>query len=858
MQTNNFNNFVIKKKDIDTLLNFTNYADIKKTKQDYSKIVVKKPWGYEYLLFSNRYFAMTILYIKKGEKTSLHCHPNKSTALFVLSGEILFNTLEKKIKIKSSNGCYIDKKVFHRSKSISDNGSYLLEIETPVNKQDLVRLKDSYGRKGKGYENNNSYSYKTNNYNYLSYNKTSNENNLKKIFGETTLSFKKFQKDDSNYRNFNNNDLFMILNNFSKINKIFKNFNFNNFLSYKDFKYFINKSNLKEFNYLLISKNSSNIKVSDFLVKFLEKNKYTEIFVTPGSQNLHILDSLGRSESINLIYSYNSATSSKAAEGYSLIHKKPAVVILSSGSASAEVFSSILNCWIESIPIVFIIGQSIIKNKNVRQFGIKEFRLSNNIKKISKFTKIVNNELSIKYDLMKAFHFASEGRPGPSIIEVPINIQSKIINENNLVNYKISKKKSDNKKIIASVKKLISLINISKKPVIILGNGIKISSSKLLLNDFLKNLDIPILLSSKVPDLLNYYNKNNYGVPGPFGQRSSNFIIQNCDLIISLGCRLSQTVTGRATKNFARKAKIFSVDIDLNELKKNNIEIHYKANFDLKAYLTILIKYKNRIKCNNNIKDWLNYCNRLKKNFNGLHYYNSDGSKIIDNKKDIFPLKLFSDFSENLKDDYIIIADNYGPHLYSTLAFKYKKNHRLICSPSIETRGFAIPLSLGVGIKNKNIVCITEIAGFQKNIYDLEFIKKYNINLKILLMIKDDNFILKVSQKKFFGERFVTTDYSSKYNFNSLFKICNYFGLKVFKITNKKNYLKTLKQFLSEKTSSILAVKIKDDQDIISKQGFYINDKNEWIPRPLEDMDPYFNESILEKNMIIEKIKYET
>lgn len=855
MLANNFNNFNLKKKDIQTLLNFKNYEDIKKTKQDYSKIVVKKPWGYEYLLFSNKYFAMTILHIKKGEQTSLHCHPNKSTALFVLSGKILFSTLDKKIKIEPSDGCYIDKKVFHRSKSISDKGSYLLEIETPVNKQDLVRLKDSYGRKGKGYEKDNSFSYKTNNYNYLSFKKTSNENNLKKIFGETTLSFKKFEKNNYNLLNFNKNDIFLILNNFDKFNNIFKNFKFHNFLSYKDFKYLVSKTSLKQFNYLLISKNAKNIKVSDYVVKFLEQSNNNEIFVTPGSQNLHILDSLGRSESINLIYSYNSATTSKAAEGYSLINKKPAVVIISSGSASAEIFSSILNCWIESIPVIFIIGQAIIKNKNVRQFGIKEFKLSNNIKRISKFTKIIKNELSIKHDLMKAFHLSTSGRPGPSVLEIPINIQSKNINENNLLSYKINKKVNLNNKknLIKSVKTLIQLLNKSKQPLIILGNGIKISSSELILYKFIKSLNIPILLSNKVPDLLKYKYKNNFGVPGPFGERSANFIIQNCDLLISLGCRLSQTVTGRATNEFAKKAKIFSVDIDLNELNKKNINIDHKANYDLKEYLETLIQFKNKIKLN--INDWLNYCKKIKKDFNGLYYYNSDGSKITENKSDIFPLRLFRDFSSKLKDNFIIIADNYGPHLYSTLAFKYKKNHRLICLPSIETRGFSIPLALGAGINNKNIICITEIAGFQKNIYDLEFVKKYNINLKIILMIKDDNFILKVSQKKFFGERFITTDYSSKYNFNTLFQICNYFGLKVYKITNNKNYIETINKFLNEGKPSLLAVKIKDDQDIIPKQGFYVNSSNEWIPRALHNMDPYLNKSILEKNMLLDKNK---
>jgi mannose-6-phosphate isomerase-like protein (cupin superfamily) len=120
---------------------------------DYRGLVVNKPWGYEYLLFENESVAIWILHLKAGESTSLHCHPQKKTSLIVLSGEVQVSTLSDSFSFKQKEGLIIDKGVFHSSKALSPDGLFLMEIETPPNKTDLVRLKDEYGRQGKGYEN---------------------------------------------------------------------------------------------------------------------------------------------------------------------------------------------------------------------------------------------------------------------------------------------------------------------------------------------------------------------------------------------------------------------------------------------------------------------------------------------------------------------------------------------------------------------------------------------------------------------------------------------------------------------------------------------------------------------------------
>ena len=135
---------------------------------DYSKVVVRKPWGYEYLIYQNDLVAVWILHIKRGFQTSMHCHPNKKTSLVVLSGKAKCSILHKDTEVEAGDGLLIDKGVFHSTESLSEEGIFVMEIETPVNKRDLVRFKDKYGREGKGYENISNISYNLFNYNYIS------------------------------------------------------------------------------------------------------------------------------------------------------------------------------------------------------------------------------------------------------------------------------------------------------------------------------------------------------------------------------------------------------------------------------------------------------------------------------------------------------------------------------------------------------------------------------------------------------------------------------------------------------------------------------------------------------------------
>ena len=187
---------------------------IKKNKTDYSKIVVRKPWGYEYVIFQNSKVAITILYLDKKQQTSMHCHPNKTTSLIVLDGEIECIGFSNKYKRKMGQGVFIDKKVFHQSINRSSKNAILMEIETPNMKYDLLRYKDKYGRKKLGYEKSEHFSVNLNNYNLISLNSAKTYHNLTKKFGKSSITFLRI-KNKSEFSNLINsftNSIITILN----------------------------------------------------------------------------------------------------------------------------------------------------------------------------------------------------------------------------------------------------------------------------------------------------------------------------------------------------------------------------------------------------------------------------------------------------------------------------------------------------------------------------------------------------------------------------------------------------------------------------------------------------------------------
>ena len=830
-------------KPIDEKINFNKKISTNYNKQDYSKIIVRKPWGYEYVIFQDNNVCVTILYINKGHQTSMHCHSRKKTSLIVLDGKVYCSNLEKKIILKTGENVQIEKKVFHQTKTIN-NDSIIMEIETPNMKHNLLRLKDNYGREKKGYEKSDKFSINTNNYNYISLESKRTYHNNTKKFGKSSITFVSI-KNLSDFNNLSLNDadcLITILKGKIKINDtiflIADTFHISTLINSNTVK-LLDKELL-----IIVNKvNDNETKVSDLILDIFDNYNLNTFFAVTGDTNLHLIDSLGKNESFQYLMFNNEFNASYAALGYAKRYQVPSILLLSSGHSVIKALEATYASYVDSEPMIIISGQASSTqstNKNLRQFGNKSVNIIDIVKKITKYSIAVKNINDIKFFIQKAIFLSMHNRPGPVWIDVPIDFLGKIIFEKNLKHFYFNKAQNEMKfqNISKKISKVYELINNSKKPVILIGYGVNYKRAKNKMMDLVNKLKIPILTSRRGSDLIHHNHKFYFGRPGVYGNRYSNFIIQKCDLFISIGSRLSIPLIGRNTVSFAKNAIKIVVDVDENELEKKTIKPDFPINFSADEFINQMINYKtSKIK---KFEKWIKICKELKNQYSFSKEEYSNENKLLN------PYLFTNKFSKYIPNFSTIVMDG-GPIMnYVMQGFQIKSNQRLITSSGLDNEGFSFPASLGMVLSKENrlIICLCEEKSFLNSINDFSNINKYNIPIKIICYSGIENVALRGTQNDFFGKRFIGT-YFDKYYKSFKNKILKNIGIKTIIIKNYKDISKICKKIFNNNQACFVLVKIDPNHHIKPKMGFSIDYSGIWKAKPLDDMYPFLKKKEL-------------
>ena len=465
---------------------------------DYSKVVVRKPWGYEYLLYQNNSVAVWILYLKEKAQTSMHCHPTKKTSLIVLEGQVTCSALDREVSRSVGQGLLIEKSVFHQTACNSPGGAFVMEVETPVNKRDLLRLKDKYGREGMGYEKSDNYSVHTQNYNYLHLIDSDFDSKQKKRFGNCTLTLKRIGTTAELHKlmRLHDDDVICVMKGEIHVQgTAARTLGPAETLVVHDLRNLV--SNLTEvriekpIEVLLIRKMDHITKISDYIASRFRRNHF---FFVPGDANVHLLDSLGRLEGARFSPCFTEKSASHAAEAYSKTTHEPAVLIVSSGGSSAGAISGVANAWVDSTPMVVISGQARSDqdfNVKTRQLGNKSLNIIDVVKPITKYAAKITDPMAIRFHLEKALYLAKAGRPGPVWLDVPIDIQGMAIDESELVGFDPATLETpivltEPDDLSEDLDKLIGLLKSAKRPVLLAGYGVQISKAK---PEFLKLVD---------------------------------------------------------------------------------------------------------------------------------------------------------------------------------------------------------------------------------------------------------------------------------------------------------------------------------------------------------------------------------
>lgn len=595
------------------------------------------------------------------------------------------------------------------------------------------------------------------------------------------------------------------------------------------------------------------MKFSDYLIDFLAEKGIKHAFGVTGGGAMHLNDSIGRSKKINFIFTHHEQSASMAAESYYREVNKPCMLSFTSGPGGTNGLTGVTGAWIDSIPMFVVSGQvqthHTIRKTKTRQIGVQEINIVDIVNKVTKKSLLLKDLKNIDAKLEELYQIMLSGRPGPVWLDVPLDIQKTIITKKKTKKNKFPKKQIIERKF--NFNKFKKLIEASKKPLIIIGNGIHISQTK---NDFLNfnsKLKFPVISSWNSSDVMNTNNKYYVGRMGIFGDRASNFTAENSDLIIVLGSRLSISMTGYDTKNFAKKAKKIIVDIDKFELNKNLLSnVNLKINMCLSDFFKIL-KKKNISKDKIEIKNWLDLVNYWKKNYS-IKKEKSHLGGVVKKSKKINSFNFINDLSNACNKNESIITDM-GTSFSCTMqtfSIKNSKKQRLYTSSGLAAMGFGLPGAIGSSIANpkRDIICITGDGGLMFNLQELQTVKNYKLPIKIFILQNKGYLTMKLMQKRNF-KLYVGSEQSSGLTFPDFKKVSLSFGIK-YKKLKPNNVYNQLKKIFKIKESLIVEVEIDEHQELVPRLQSYLTKKGDFINPKFDDLFPPLDKKLLiaEKN----------
>ena len=474
------------------------------------------------------------------------------------------------------------------------------------------------------------------------------------------------------------------------------------------------------------------MRVADYVAKFLKSLGVNKVFMLTGYGAMYLNDAIKLS-GIKYYTTRNEATAPIMAESFARIKKSIGVACVTAGPGSTNAIPGLAEAYVDSAPIIIISGQvdykhttHSTKSKNIRTFGTAEINIVPIVKSITKYAQIIKNPEDTRYILEKAYHLATSGRQGPVWIDIPLDVQKSEIQVNKLKSFKIKKKKHSVYLTNKKLNKIVKLIKKSSSPLIIVGNGVKQSGTKNVLNKIIQTTKIPTILTRFAQDLFSHNEKYIFGQGGVKGTRYCKKIMNSADLVLSFGCRLAPQFVGHDFSAF-NNAKVVAVDIQKDELNKKGQKIDLPIKSDLSIFLPMLAqKIKNSYLPN--YHNWLSYCTKLK---------NQNPIISIKNQKNPIDLYYFMEKLGNFsKAKDILITDAGSNYYIGGQVWKFSKGQKELTSGTNAAMGLSVPLAIGAAVASpkSQILAVTGDGSLELNIQELKTISHNNFNIKLFVI----------------------------------------------------------------------------------------------------------------------------
>lgn len=592
------------------------------------------------------------------------------------------------------------------------------------------------------------------------------------------------------------------------------------------------------------------IKVSDYIIQYLEQLDIAHMFMIPGGGAMHLNDSLGKSKKIQYVCCLHEQACAIAAEAYARVNNKLGLVMVTTGPGGTNALTGVAGAYIESTPMLILSGQvklqDQIRGQHIRQMGMQELDIVSIVQPITKYAAMVTDPMTIRYHLEKALYEAMHGRKGPVWLDIPLDIQASMIDERKLTGYE-RPKSSESKDLELKAAKVIEAFNHSKRPLFMAGNGIRMADGIDEFRELIEYLGIPIVTTWNGIDLIEEEYPLYFGRPGGLGQRYANFVLQNSDFFLSVGTRLNLLQTGYNFDGFARCATKIMVDIDENELNKINVRPNIKICADAKDFLTELLKQKDAIK-RRDYTEWIAYAKNLKEKY---PIVTKDTWK---KQQYVNTYALLDTLSTQLTPEDIFVIGSSGSCIdVSMQTFRVKEGQRVFTTKGLASMGYGLPSTIGASLASggKRTVSVQGDGGFQMNIQELETLRRLQLPVKIFVLSNRGYAQIKGTQKNVFEEHYVACNEESNLSIPDISDIAEAYKLMHIKIVKNEELKERVAWVLEQEGPVICEVMVSIDQLVFPKQVSYKRKDGQMESLPLEYMNPPLPEEEFKKNMLI-------
>lgn len=606
-----------------------------------------------------------------------------------------------------------------------------------------------------------------------------------------------------------------------------------------------------------------NIRLADYVANFLVEHGVTDVFSVVGGGAMHLNDALGHNTELHVTYNHHEQACAIAAEAYARLDNKIAAVCVTTGPGGTNALTGVLGGWLDSIPMFIISGQvrydttaryaERITGAKVRALGDQEYDIVKSVQNMTKYSTMIENPEDIRYALEKAWHLATSGRPGPVWIDIPLNFQGASIDTENLKGYDPAEDDMNLPPEVGMdvIKEVIEKIQKAKRPVLHAGYGIRLSGAYDIFRRVIKKLNIPIVTYWNAVDLIETDNDLYCGRAGNMGDRPGNWAIQNADLILAIGTRISIRQVGYDWKTWAREAEVIMVDIDEAELKKHTIHVEMPIWADAKDFLSKLDYMLDEKAIQKD--EWLEICKKWKYDYPVVQ------DKQREDTEDGANVYAFIDYlSSCLPDNSLTAVSNGACCVVGNQAYVIKKGSRMANNSAVASMGYGLPAAIGtcIGGGRRETICLEGDGSIMMNLQELQTIITNRLPIKIFLINNNGYHSIRLTQTNLFNDhsKIGIGPESGDLSFPQFSKIAEAFGFDYYAAHNNQEMRDVVDKVINLEGPLFVEIFTDTEQVWEPKSSTKRLDDGSLVSLPLEDLAPFLPREELENIMIIPMI----